>query len=112
MNRWIQNRLQGRKQTVVLDGQRSRPVDVDSEVPQGSVLGPSLFLYYINDLQKKLNSTVRLFADNTIAYLTITPREGGKLLQEDLDKLAEWEKLWCMQFHLDKCNVIKVTNRR
>ena len=112
VNRWIRNWLEGRTQTVVLEGQRSRSVSVDSGVPQGSVLGPSLFLYYINDLQENLNSTVRLFADNTIAYLTVTPKDKGKLLQEDLDKLAKWEELWCIKFHPDKCNVLQVTNRR
>ena len=112
VNRWIRNWLEGRTQTVVLEGQRSRSVSVDSGVPQGSVLGPSLFLYYINDLQENLNSTVRLFADDTIAYLTVTPKDKGKLLQEDLDKLAKWEELWCMKFHPDKCNVVQVTNRR
>ena len=55
---------------------------------------------------------MRLFADDTIAYLTITSKESGKILQSDLDKLAEWEKLWCMKFHPDKCNVIKVTHRK
>ena len=112
VSQWISNWLNRRTQTVVIDGQRSRPVPVESGVPQGSVLGPSLFLYYINDLQEKLTSTVRLFADDTIAYLTITSKEGGKILQEDLDKLADWEKLWCMKFHPDKCNVLKVSNRK
>ena len=112
VNRWIKNWLEVRTQTVVLEGQRSMSVSVDSGVPQGSVLGPSLFLYYINDLQVNLNSTVRLFADDTIAYLTITPKDTGKLLQQDLDKLARWEELWCMKFHPDKCNVLHVTNRR
>ena len=112
VNWWIRNWLEGRTQTVVLEGQRSRSVSVDSGVPQGSVLGPSLFLYYINDLQENLNSTVRLFADDIIAYLTVTPKDKGKLLQEDLDKLAKWEQLWCMKFHPHKCNVLQVTNRR
>jgi hypothetical protein len=57
---------------VVIDGSTSDAVSVDSGVPQGSVLGPGFFLYYINDLQSRLTSTVRLFADDTIAYLTIS----------------------------------------
>jgi hypothetical protein len=59
------------KQSVVIDGSTSDAVSVDSGVPQGSVLGPGLFLYYINDLQSRLTSTVRLFADDTIAYLPL-----------------------------------------
>jgi hypothetical protein len=70
--RWIQNWLANRKQSVVIDGCTSDAVSVDSGDPQVSVLGPGLFLYYINDLQSRLTSTVRLFADDTIAYLTIS----------------------------------------
>jgi hypothetical protein len=94
INQWISNWINQRTQTVAIDGQRSRPVKVESGVSQGSVLGPTLFLYYFNDLPEKLTSIVRLFADyDTIVYLTITSKEGGKILQEDLDKLADWEKL-------------------
>ena len=63
--RWIQNWLANRKQSVVIDGSTSDAVSVDSGVPQGSHLGPGLFLYYITDLQSRLTSTVvRLFADD------------------------------------------------
>jgi hypothetical protein len=55
-------------------------VSVDSGVAQGSVLGPGLFLYYINDLQSRLTSTVRLFADDTIAYLTISNNNDAAVL--------------------------------
>jgi hypothetical protein len=86
--RWIQNWLANRKQSVVIDGSTSDAVSVDSGVPQGSVLGPGLFLYYIHDLQSRLTSTVRLFADDTIAYLTISDNIDAETLQKDLDKLG------------------------
>ena len=96
--------LSGRNQTVVVEEVNSSQVDVDSGIPQGSVLGPSLFIFYINDLQDRLRSTVRLFADDTIAYLTITSEDDAEHLQEDLDKLAQWGEDWFMQFHPAKCS--------
>jgi heme oxygenase len=76
---------------------------VDSGVPQYSVLGPGLFLHYINDLQSRLTSIVRLFADDTIAHLTISNDNDAETLQKDLDMLRQWENEWCMKFHPDKC---------
>ncbi len=71
----------------------SDSVSVQSGVPQGSVLGPSLFIYYMNDIHEKLKSTVRLFADDTIAYLVVDSDADCDTLQYDLDKLAIWKKL-------------------
>ena len=90
--RWIQNWLEDRQQTVVLDGVSSEAVSVDSGVPQGSVLGPGLFLFYINDLQSRLTSKVRLFADDTIIYLTIANEDDASTLEEDLNKLGPMGK--------------------
>ena len=100
------------KQTVVVDGESSSYIDVLSGVPQGSVLGPSLFLFYINDINENLQSTVRLFADDTICYLAIKAVKDTHRLQEDLDKLAAVEQLWQMEFHPDKCEVIHITHKR
>ena len=112
VNSWIKSCLSGRNQTVVVEGVNSSQVDVDSGIPQGSVLEPSLFIFYINDLQDRMRSTVRLFADDTIAYLTITSEDDAEHLQEDLDKLAQWGEDWFMQFHPAKCTVHTVTNKR
>ncbi|XP_071145327.1 uncharacterized protein [Mytilus edulis] len=93
-------------------GGKSEYVAVESGVPQGSVLGPSLFLYYINDIPTGLTSTARLFADDTIVYLAIKSNSDALTLQKDLDKLASWETTWKMAFHPDKCNVISVTRNK
>ena len=97
---------------MVDEGVSSDRVPVESGVPQGSVLGPSLFLYYINDMPEGLASTVRLFADETIAYLAITSDADSNTLQDDLNKLADWEGTWLMKFHPEKCNVLTITNNR
>ena len=108
-NRWIKNFLNDRTQQVVLEGHTSEEVEVDSGVPQGSVLGPSMFLFYVNDLADTLSSSVRLFADDTIIYLTIQCEDDANQLQNDLDKLAEWSRAWSMELNIDKCQVITVT---
>ena len=69
---WIQSFLSNRTQSVVLDGEHSDSCPVLSGVPQGSVLGPCLFLMYINDMPDTIKSNIRLFADGTIMYLTIS----------------------------------------
>ena len=69
--KWISSLLGGRTQAVVVEGECSPAVLVTSGVPQGSVLGPLLFLFYTNDLPENIQSWVRLFADDTAVYLTV-----------------------------------------
>ena len=75
---------------------------------QGSVLGPILFLVYINDLPDKVKSQVRLFADDTAAYLAITKLAESQQLQDDPETLQAWEIDWDMEFNPGKCQVIRV----
>ena len=75
-------------------------------------MGPSLFLFYINDLPEGLNYTARLFADDTITYLVIVTKKDCHSLQKDLDKLADWEIIWKMEFHANKCQVLSITRKK
>ena len=109
---WIKSFLTNRCQRVMVEGQTSTPAPVTSGVPQGIVLGPLLFLIYINDLPLKVSSTTRLFADDSLLYRRIRSSEDDRLLQEDLDKLQVWEKEWQMSFNPTKCEVIRITKKR
>ena len=109
---WIRAFLGSRSQRVVLDGEESESIPVTSGVPQGSVLGPILFPIYINDLPDGIFSKVRLFADDTVLYLTIEGKDDGAALQQDLDRLSVWESMWDMEFNPSKCQVVQVTGSR
>ena len=106
----VSNFLMQRKQRVVIGGENSDSVRVQSGVPQGTVLGPLLFLIYNNDLPDNITSTVRLFADDCVLYRIIMNAFGAKELQKDLDRLTEWAKIWLMIFNADKCFVLKITH--
>ena len=108
---WIKDFLNNRKQTVVINGISSDDVPVSSGVPQGSVLGPIIFLVYINDQPEQVKSRVRLFADDTAMYLAISSSTEGQVLQTDLACLEQWEKMWDMQFNPSKCQVLHITRK-
>ena len=111
-NKWISDFLDQRKQAVRVDGFMSDTIPVKSGVPQGSVLGPCLFLAYINDLPGCVTSNTCLFADDTAMDRPIRSMADAESLQRDLDSLAEWETKWDMSFHPDKCNVLHVSRSR
>ena len=108
---WIKSFLVGRTQRVVVDGEASSWVPVESGVPQGTVLGPQLFLTFINDLPKAVKSNVRLFADDCVVYREVKSEEDCAILQDDLDSLENWEKQWCMSFNAAKCSSIAMTRK-
>ena len=101
-----------RSQAFVLNGVKSDKIAVSPGVPQGSVLGPILFLAYINDLPDQVKSRVRLFADDTAIYLAISSECESIILQNDLHTLEIWEKRWDMSFNPSKCQVLHITRAK
>ena len=96
---------------VVLEGISSKTTTVDSGVPQGTVLGPLLFLCHINDLPAAVSSQVRLFADDCLLYREINTFQDHITLQQDLHNLEEWAKTWGMRFNATKCNILSIGNK-
>ena len=109
--KWIEAFLSDRTQQVVVDGETSNTAPVISGIPQGSVLGPILFLAFINDMPDCVKAQCRLFADDSIIYRTVNSEEDAIKLQLDLDALHQWESDWGMTFNPSKCNVIHVTRK-
>ena len=106
---WIKSFLSNRSQQVVVKGSYSTPYKVTSGVPQSSVLGPTLFLIYINDLVTHIQSTVRLFADDCLIYHPISTPADHQILQEDLHKLSAWANKWEMKFNVNKCCIMQLS---
>jgi len=106
---WIRDFLTARTQCVVVDGECSSWTEVDSGVPQGTVLGPLLFLLHINDLPNCVSSQVRLFADECLVYRTISSVQDQLQLQRDLDSLTDWASCWGMSFNPSKCTIITIS---
>ena len=108
---WIEDWLSDRKQRVVIKGTSSGWREVTSGVPRGSVLGPLLFIIYINDLDLGLVSKISKFADDTKMGINADSDAAVKQLQEDLRKVGEWSKKWQMPFNLDKCKIMHIGHK-
>ena len=95
-----ENYLEKCKQTVFLNGQTSEWKEINSGVPQGSELGPLLFLIYINDLPDGITSICKLFADDTSIFSKVLDvNESTKKLNLDLEKISQWAFQWKMHFN-------------
>ena len=117
---WIECFLKGRTQSVVVDGVRSHGPGITdgdpviSGVPQGTVLGPLLFLLYINDLPDSLSpaTVCRLYADDCLIYRSIKNQDDFLALQKDLTNLHHWSQTWGLSFNVDKCKIMHLARQQ
>ena len=103
---WIEAFLTDRRQRVVVNDSRSSWADVTSGIPQGSVLGPMLFIIYINDMPTSVLSSIYLFADDAKVYRNISSNDDPPTLQHDLQQLEKWSERWQLRFNSNKCKVM------
>lgn len=111
---WLRAFLSDRKEIVIVEGVQSEPYVMSSGVPQGSCIGPILFLAFVDDIDDVLqNSIILKYADDIKLYSKLDhhdPTTGSNLLQEDLDSLSEWSDTWNLKFNVKKCSVINFGN--
>ena len=107
--RWVEAFLSNRQQKVVVNGASSEWEKVKSGVPQGSVLGPVLFLLFINDLPEEAISELLLYADDAKIYRVIQSDEDREILQKDLHSMSIWADKWLLNFHPDKLKKLTIS---
>ncbi len=108
---WIENWLSNKNQRVVINGTASNWTPVTNGVPQGFVLGPVMFIIYINDIDVGLNNFISKFADDAkLGNSLITDRDRMSL-QEDLRKISEWSQRWEMPLNVNMCQILQVGTR-
>jgi len=108
VQQWIENFLSNRKQHVKIGNAMSSVAPVISGIPQGSVLGPILFLVFINDMPDAVQSYIKLFADDAKVYRPINAVSDCSYLQEDLDTLSSWSEKWLLKFNPSKCKSMHI----
>ena len=108
---WLKHFLTNRKQRVRISGAYSSWETVISGVPQGTILGPTLFLLYINDIAVDLKSCCKLYADDCILYQIIQDPSDSLCLQQDLNRLSTWSEKWGLKFNEDKCKMMHLSRQ-
>ena len=104
---WLSNYLSDKQQRVLIPGGNSSWLPVEAGVPLRSILGPLLFLIYINDIVVDINSSVRLFADDTSLCLIVdNPAEAARCINSDLERMHQWAERWQVKFNAKKSEAI------
>ena len=106
--KWVEDFLSNRTQYVSVNGNNSNRIPVTSGVPQGSVLGPTLFIYFINDLPDIVDCDIRIFADDTKIYLPIHSKSDSENLQTNINYMLEWSDRWLLRFNCEKCKILHI----
>ncbi|KAK3101624.1 hypothetical protein FSP39_004973 [Pinctada imbricata] len=110
---WFHSYLHNRYQRLVINGIETDWLSISAGVPQGSILGPILFLIYINDIVQDINSSIKLFADDTTLYVIVdSPASAANSLNNDLDTIHAWSLKWLVDFSPDKTEVMIFSKKR
>ena len=112
--KWIDAFQCYRQQGVLVNGVKSDWAPVVSGVPQGTVLGPLLFSWHINDITADIDSDIRLFTDDCVCYRyrEVKDKEDKLKLQRDIDRLGNWARKWGMRFQLVKCYMMQLRKKK
>ena len=110
---WFTSYLDNRYQRVAVEGSLSDILRVKAGVPQGSILGPLLFLVYINDIVDEIGTNIRLFADDTSLYMIVEdPNSAADLMNVDLSKIHTWAKQWLVNFNPNKTEELLISRKQ
>ena len=110
--KWFEDYLNNRKQRVIIKGQCSEWGFIKAGVPQGSVLGPLLFLVYINDLAEQVQCEIKLFADDTSLFIALDdPQAAADALNNDMEQISIYANMWLVNFNATKTKCMTITRR-
>ena len=114
LHSWFKDYLNNRKQRVIIDGANSCFRTIKAGVPQGSILGPLLFLIHINDITENIESEIKLFADDTSLYIKVDNdvATATRKLNRDLETINRWAKKWLVSFNPQKTKSLYITLKK
>ncbi len=111
--KWFEDYLQRREQRVVIQGESSDTMHIKAGVPQGSILGPILFLIYVNDMPEGIESSIKLYADDTSIYSDHkVAQEANTVIRRDLERISKWSKQWKIKLNPDKTERLIISRKK